>query len=204
MSDPNILSALRKAREEEYFHKKERELIEKMRQLALKEQERKELSEFFLVEDAEILDALQELGYSRETIFLLFLVPVIHVGWIDGEVTERERKAILEIARQRGMTEGSPAEEMLMDWLNNRPADEFFEKTLRLIRSILASRPGVVRNIREQSLAHYCNVVAEASGGFLGFGSVSSAQKELINKIVEDLKRDHPDAAEKVLDEVRN
>ena len=54
-----------------------------------------------MVEDVEILDALQELGYSRDTIFLLFLVPVIHVGWIDGQVTEQEREAILEIARQR-------------------------------------------------------------------------------------------------------
>lgn len=69
MSDANILSDLRKAKEEEYFHKKEKELIEKMRRRALKEQE---LSEFFLVEDVEILDALQELGYSRDTIFCSF------------------------------------------------------------------------------------------------------------------------------------
>lgn len=72
MSDANILSDLRKAKEEEYFHKKEKELIEKMRRRALKEQERQELSEFFLVEDVEILDALQELGYSRDTIFCSF------------------------------------------------------------------------------------------------------------------------------------
>ncbi len=141
MSDSNILSDLRKAKEDEYFHQKEKELIEKMRQRALKEQERQELSEFFLVENAEILDDLQQLGYSRDTIFLLFLVPVIHVGWIDGQVTEQEREAILKIARQRGLEAGAPAEAMLLDWLNKRPSDEFFEKTLRLIRNILETRP---------------------------------------------------------------
>ncbi len=203
MSDPHILSDLRIAKEEEYFHKKEKELIEKMRQRALKEQERQELSEFFFVEDAEMLDDLQQLGYSRDTIFLLFLVPVIHVGWIDGQVTEQEREAILEIARQRGMEAGAPAEVMLLDWLNNRPSEEFFEKTLRLIRNILETRPPVVKNIREQTLAHYCNVVASASGGFMGFGRVSASQKELINKIVDELARKHPEASAKVLNEVQ-
>ncbi len=203
MSDSNILSALRKAKEDEYFHQKEKELIEKMLQRALREAERQELSEFFLVENEEILDALQQLGYSRDTIFLLFLVPVIHVGWIDGQVTEQEREAILEIARQRGMEEGAPAEALLLDWLNKRPSDEFFEKTLRLIRNILETRPPVVHNIREQSLAHYCNVVASASGGFLGFGKVSAAQKELINKIVDELERNRPRATARVLNEVQ-
>ena len=38
------------------------------------------------------------------------------------------------------MDAGTPAEAMLLDWLNNRPSDEFFEKTLRLIRDILETR----------------------------------------------------------------
>ena len=79
------------------------------------------------------------------------------------------------------MEAGAPAEAMLLDWLNNRPSDEFFEKTLRLIRNILETRPPAVKNIREQSLAHYCNVVASASGGFMGFGKVSARAKG-INK----------------------
>lgn len=202
MSDQHILKDLRKAKEEEYFHKKEQELIEKMRRRVLKEQERQELAEFFFIEDAEILSDLQELGYSRDTIFLLFLVPIIHVAWIDGSVTEKERQAILEIARERGMEKDSPAESMLQDWLNNRPPDEFFEKTLRLIGNILATRPRAVRLIREQTLAHYCDVVANASGGFLGFGKISPAQQELIRKITGDSQRNHPAATAKVLKEV--
>jgi hypothetical protein len=202
MSDQHILKDLRKAKEEEYFHKKEQELIEKMRQRVLKEQGRQELAEFFLVEDAAILNELQDLGYSRDTIFLLFLVPVIHVAWIDGSVTEKERRAMLEIARERGMEKASPAESMLQDWLNNRPPDEFFDKTLRLIGNILETRPKSVRLIREQTLAHYCDVVANASGGFLGFGKTSAAQQELIRKITSDSQHNHPAATAKVLKEV--
>ncbi len=202
MSDTHILNDLRKAKEGEYFHKKEQQLIEKMRQRVLQEQERQDLAEFFFVEDKEILDDLQELGYSRETIFLLFLVPVIHVSWIDGSVTEQEREALIEIARERGMDRNSPAESMLLDWLNNRPPDEFFEKTLRLIRQILRTRPKPVRLIREQTLAHYCNVVANASGGILGCGKASPAQRELIEKITKASQRNHPAATAVVLKEV--
>jgi hypothetical protein len=202
MSNARILNDLRKAKEEEYFRKKEQELIQKMRQRAIKDQERQELAEFFFIEDAEMLNDLQELGYSRDTIFLLFLVPVIHVAWIDGSVTEQEREAILEIATERGMEKDSPAEFMLRNWLNKRPPDEFFEKTLRLIRNILKTRPKAVRLVREQTLAHYCNVVANASGGFLGYGKVSAAQQELIRKITSDSQRNHPAATAMVLKEV--
>ena len=202
MADAHILNDLRKAKEGEYFHKKEQQLIEKMRQRVLKEQERQDLAEFFFVEDTDILTALQELGYSRETIFLLFLVPVIHVSWIDGAVTEKERTALIEIARERGMDKNSPAESMLLDWLNNRPPDEFFAKTLRLIRQILKTRPKAVRLIREHSLAHYCNIVANASGGILGFGKVSPAQKELIEKITSESQQIHPAATARVIKEV--
>ena len=127
MSDGHILSDLRKAKEEEYFRKREQQLIEKMRQRFLQEQERGDLAEFFFVEDTDILDELQALGYSRETIFLLFLVPIIHIAWIDGSVTEKEREAIIEIARARGMETDSAAESMLLSWLNGRPPDEVFE-----------------------------------------------------------------------------
>jgi hypothetical protein len=202
MSDAPILNDLRKAKEGEYFHKREQQLIEKMRQRVLQEQERQDLAEFFFVEDTAILDDLQELGYSRETIFLLFLVPVIHVSWIDGSVTEKEREALIEIARERGMEKGSRGESMLLDWLNNRPSDEFFEKTLRLIRQILRTRPKPVRLIRENTLAHYCNVVANASGGILGFGKVSAAQQELIEKITSESQQIHPTATARVIREV--
>lgn len=197
MSDSNVLN-----QQEESVEEKEQELVEKMRELALREKDRQELSKFFHVEDAEILDALQELGYSRETIFLLFLVPVVQVAWVDGRVTDKERSAITEIARLRGMEEGTPAEAKLQDWLSNRPSDEFFEKTLRLIRNILETRPPLVRKIRQQSLGYYCNVVANASGGFLGFGRVSSAQKGLMNKIFDKLEREHPEATAQIINEV--
>ncbi len=203
MSDEHILEDLRKAKEGEYFHKREQQLIQRMRERALNEHERQELAEFFFVEDAEILDDLQALGYSRETIFLLFLVPVIHVSWIDGFVTEREREAVVEIARYRGMEKDSPAESMLMDWLENRPPDEFFEKTLRLIRQILLTRPKSVRLIREQTLAHYCNVVANASGGFLGIGKVSNEQQKLIEKVTRDSQQIHPATTAVVLKRVQ-
>lgn len=203
MSNTNTFSHPRTTKEEEYFRKKEQELTEKMRHRALKEQESQELSEFLFVEDAEILNNLQELGYSRDTIFLLFLVPVIHVAWIDGTVTEKEREAIIEIARYRGMERDSPSESMLQDWLSNRPSDEFFERTLRLIRNILETRPKAVRLIREQTLAQYCNAVANASGGFLGFGKISAAQKELINRTTNKLEINHPSAAIRVLKQIR-
>jgi hypothetical protein len=172
-----------------------------LRQHSEREQAQAELSEFFAVEDKEILSELLNLGYSRDTIFLLFLVPAIHVGWIDGSVTSEERAALIELARRRGMAHGSSAEAMLVDWLTNRPSDDFFNKNLSLIRDVLRTRPPGVRAMRQQSLADYCKIVANASGGFLGFGRMSRAQEDLIETILAKLEDDHREAAAKVVSE---
>lgn len=196
------LADLKKAKEEEYFRKQEQSLIEKMRQRASNENQKQELSEFLCIADEDILNSLQELGYSRDTVFLLFLVPLVHVGWIDGYVTEKERELILEIARVRGLDEDTTAEAQLLAWLENRPSEEFFQKTLTLIRNIFEVWPHAASDIRKRNLAYFCDLIANASGGFLGFGKVSAAQRELLDKISDELERNHPVATEQVIREV--
>ncbi len=179
----------------------ESELLEKLRGRAKEKHEQSELSEFFGVEDEEILDELIKLGYSRDTVLLLFLVPAIHVAWIDGSVTSEERAALMELARRHGKAPGSSAEAMLMDWLSNQPSDDFFNKNLSLMRDVLRTRPPGVRAMRQQSLADYCKIVANASGGFLGFGRISRAQEELIETIFAKLEDNHRQAAARVINE---
>ena len=102
MPNLDIPSEAKIAKELDYRRKQEQRVLEKMRLRALKELGRQDLSEF-LVEDAEICYGLQELDYSRETLLLLFLVPLIHVDWINGLITVQQRRVYLSIAKQRGV-----------------------------------------------------------------------------------------------------
>ena len=61
----------RKGLEEEYFRKREQELIEKLRQRRAEDASRQQLAERAGVADEEILNGLQALGYSADTVLLL-------------------------------------------------------------------------------------------------------------------------------------
>ena len=191
MGDDNAMAKRGKALEEEYFHRKEKELMEKLRQRRAAEAQLKELSEATGNPNEEILKTLQELGYTRDTVTLLHFVPLLNVAWADGKVSSQERALILEAARMRGVTEGSVADKQLIDWMDNRPSEEFFEQTLRIAGSLIESTPGSDGKTGSQSILEECKRVAEASGGILGFGSKISAEEQaLLERIAAALGKD--------------
>jgi len=203
MSDKSPLDDLKRAKEEEYFQRKEEKLIEKMRQRARSEAERLQISAASGVTDEEILLALQELGFDRETVLLLHLVPLVHVAWIDGHVSGRERERLFEAAQLRGVKEASPAHRQLSDWLDRRPSEEFFRKTLRAIRDMLQALPLEEQKSRRQDLVTYSTEIAKASGGIFGLGSkISEAEQRLIEQIAKELVHDHTAAARQVSEEI--
>jgi hypothetical protein len=203
MSDKESFANRKKGLEEEYFRKKEQELIEKMRRRAELETERREIAEAAGTTSEEILDDLQELGYTRETVErLLHLVPLVQVAWAEGHVTKRERERILEVAGLRGVAEGTPAHQQLTAWLDRRPSDEFFEKTLRIIRHLMQAMFPRERAASRNNLVSYCLSVAAASGGLLGLGNkVSDKEQEVLERIAAELEREHQEAARQVYQE---
>jgi hypothetical protein len=174
--------------EEEYFHRKEREVIDKMRVRAAAEEQRRLLGEKAGVADQEVLRDLQDLGYTPETVMMLYLVPVIQTAWAEGGVSEKERALIVKAARSRGITEGTPCDQQLNLWLSKRPSDEVFEKTLRAIRTILQAQPADVREASEKDLLSLATAIAGASGGLVGFGAVSAEERQILAHINDELK----------------
>lgn len=189
MTDRDAFAERGRSLEEEYFHRKERELIEKMRVRAAAEEQRRRLGQETGVGDDEVLRDLQELGYTPETVMLLHLVPLIQTAWAEGGVTQKERDLIVKAARSRGITAGSPADQQLDLWLAKRPSDELFEKTLRAIRTILQAQPDDARAASEKDLLALASAIATASGGIVGFHTVSDEERQILAHISEELKK---------------
>lgn len=195
MTDKGLFGDRRRGLEEEYFRKQEQELIEKLRQRRAEEATRGLLAERTGIADQEILADLQALGYTPETVMLLHLVPLVQMAWAEGGVSDSERTLIIEAARARGIDADSAAERQLADWLTTRPADAFFERTLRAIAAILQARPSDEREAGERDLLSYCTAIASASGGILGFGKVSPQEREVLARISHELERTRGPAA---------
>lgn len=189
MSDKDAFKERGRALEEEYFHRKERELIEKMRAKAQAEAAQQELGTHTGVADPQILADLHALGYTSETISLLHLVPLVQMAWAEGHVSLRERDLIIEAARARGIEIDSAADLQLKGWLTTRPSDELFTTTLRAIAAMFASRPEDERAAGEKDLLSYLTSIATASGGVLGFGAVSDQERAVLERVTAELQQ---------------
>ncbi|MBM4244179.1 MAG: hypothetical protein FJ148_10235 [Deltaproteobacteria bacterium] len=199
MADRDLWDERRRSYESEYFQRRERELIEKMRARARELAEAHEMGQATGISDDEVLKALHDLGYTRETVTLVHLVPLLQVAWTDGSVSAAERAGILEAARLRGVEESSPAYRQLVGWLEKKPLDGFFEDSLRLIGDLLSAMPDDARVEARTTLLAFALAIAEASGGILGIGpKVSKEERTAIDRIAREMEAAHGAAVKQV------
>jgi hypothetical protein len=151
------------------------------------QQQLRELGEKIGVTDPEISRELAELGFTPETVALLPLMPILEMAWAEGGVTEAERKMVREVARARGIEEGSAAGRQLTEWLDRRPDESVFRRAGRLIGALFAS--GGRFDITSDDLLKYCEAIAEASGGLFGIRRVSAEERATLERIANEIKR---------------
>jgi hypothetical protein len=187
MPEDNPFADRERALEEEYFRKRDRELIEKMRKASAAEDARRAMETNTGLQDPALLKELEDLGFVPETVALLPLMPLVQMAWAEGGVSDAERKLIVQLARARGMDEGSAADRQLSTWLSSRPSNDVFARATRLIRAML-DKPVTDHGLTADDLVKYCENIASASGGILGINRISSGERALLNTIARELK----------------
>ena len=197
MPDKDAFADLRKAKEDEFFLNREQALIEKLRQRAAAEIEARRLGEALNIEDEQILQDLQALGFGPDVVKILFALPLIAVGWADGEISERERSLIQELAGVRG---DDKAARQLQQWLDQKPPQEFLDRGLRLIGLLLKELPPEEGSKGGRELLSSAIRIAEVSGGILGLGSISAEERELIERIAREIQSAHSEVARNLIE----
>ena len=188
MAESDFLDDRRRASEDDYFRKKDRELVEKMRQAAAAERAKNELSAKTGLGDPVLVQELQELGFSPETVVVLPLVPIVQMAWAEGGITPAERTLLVELARERGIAQGSAADRLLSDWMSREPSADVFERAARLIRAMLDANVPEHAAMNADDVIKYAESIAAASGGILGIGRISSEERATLAKIADALK----------------
>jgi len=190
--------------EEEYFHRREQELKARLKEKAEAEAQREGMAEAVGVGNEQILDVLKDMGFDRETVRLLFLVPMLQVAWSDGALSAGERALILEAAGTHGIVEGHPAHRKLEGWLASRPSPQTFERALGIIRDLMSFQPAEKRQDAARKLIDACERVAAASGGFLGLGSKTSAEeKAVLKRVAAAIEVAHADSTRRLLGDIK-
>jgi hypothetical protein len=189
MFEKDTFATLRHTQEEKYFIQKEQELIQQLRRRIELEHEIENLTHTKEVITEDLVRDLQSLDYTAETLSLLHFVPLVRVAWSEGFINDRERKIILNIAHARGIEENSVAHKRLEAWLTESPTEEFFQKSLGILQTLLHALPPEEEKAEKSELVEECTQVAEASRQLLGYwGSIPQIEKETINRIATELE----------------
>ena len=183
MSKDNLLKKEAKDLEETFFAKENERLLRELRAKAKVDEKRKALSTVVKTNDPALIDHLLELGVGPESVLAVGLVPLAAVSWADGQLQDKERKAILKAASEHGIEPGSANFVMLEAWLREKPNQGLMDAWRKYARGIWEQLTEQERVLMRESIVGRAREIAEAAGGFLGIRSISSQEKALLEEL---------------------
>jgi hypothetical protein len=181
MRDEHLLKKQAKDLEESFFARESERLLLELREKAKVEDKRNALKA--VVKDEALIDHLLELGVGPESVLAVGLVPLAAVCWADGRMEEKERKAILKAASERGVEPGSANYTMLEAWLREKPGPKLMEAWKKYARGIWEQLTETERVAMRKGILGKAREIAEAAGGFLGLQAISPQEKALIEEL---------------------
>lgn len=175
----------RSALEDAFFLEEDRRLLERLRELDARKEKKQALAEVSGIRDEEVLERLVALGATPEMVAAMAVVPLVEVAWADGEVDEKERRAILDSLERAGVPRGGLEEELVRRWLERHPGPALLAAWQQYVRGLCRQMSEQERRALREEVLRATRVVAEASGGVLGLGRVSAAEREMMEQLEE-------------------
>lgn len=173
----------RRALEESFFARQNNELLEQLRADKVAAEQLQQLAAVSGIDDAATLQQLVDADIQPETFAAVSLIPIVQVAWSDGSLDEKERGAVLTAATEQGLTESSAANQLLQDWLVNRPGPDLLEAWKDYIRALSETlEASTLDNLKTQIISR-AQSVAEASGGILGLGKIAASEQAVLDDL---------------------
>lgn len=151
------------ALEEAFFAKRERELLEALRQKIERERELKDLLEQCGIDDSATAEALAGCGIRASTLPALILTPLLAVAWADGEMEDYEREALVKRALQHRIVPDTEAWDLLQSWLSNKPPDALFEAWMAYAKELAETMAAGERSAFAREILGMASGIAEES-----------------------------------------
>ena len=89
--------------EEQFFARRDAQLVEELKERQRAEDARDSLASALAIDRSSVPDELIALGLDPGELTALPLVPLVVVGWADGQPDDKERTAIFAAAAQAGI-----------------------------------------------------------------------------------------------------
>lgn len=172
-----------KALESKFFHDREAEQIARLKAQRAKDDAVAELSEITGFADQSVLRKIVDLGVTPMTLAAFSIVPMLHVAWSDRVLDPAERKSILLEATSNGLKSTSPAYALLESWLTEKPNHELFAAWREYHAALAPHLSAEEKAGLKAEILDKAEKVARASGGILGFASVSTEERQALSEL---------------------
>ncbi|PKN68704.1 MAG: hypothetical protein CVU54_13815 [Deltaproteobacteria bacterium HGW-Deltaproteobacteria-12] len=169
--------------EEQFFLKENLKLKEKHRAMQQLKETKEALAAASGIADDQVLEKLIALEIRPETIASISLVPLIEVAWADGTIDQKEKEAILSAVGKFGWTPDSVNYELIDQWLKKKPEASLLKAWKHYVEALCRKMTDEeVNNFKKEIMEHVI-IVAEAAGGFIGFGKISAEERNMITAL---------------------
>ncbi|MCA9083562.1 MAG: hypothetical protein KDA81_05885 [Planctomycetaceae bacterium] len=171
------------ALEDEFFHRVDQRLAEKLRAKWKHERDVESLKRESHFTDTKVVEELLAAGITPGTLQAMMLVPHITVAWANGFVEDKERDAVMHAAQSVGVVEQSITGQLLAAWLQHKPGPELFAAWRDYISALKdVMHPDTFGHLRQTTLQK-TQEIAKAAGGVLGIHTVSQAEQTVLDLI---------------------
>jgi len=166
-----------------FYLERDRELLAKIRTELEREQQEEALAAASGITDRAVLQRMIDLNIDAKTLAAFSLAPLVVVAWADGHMDDRERQAILEASEQFGVKHGGPCQQLLAQWLSSKPQPQLLEAWKEYARTLVEGESDTTKESLRHDILDRAEEVAQAAGGLLGMGSISGAEKKVLQEL---------------------
>lgn len=173
--------------EEKFFSEVDQELLSKLRGEVKTAETAEAILKVTGLNNRHLAEEMAKLNVSVDTLAAFRLAPLVAVAWADDRIEENERYAITKAAEQSGIEPGSADMELLNSWTTKRPHADLLDAWCDYAKALVASLSEPHRSTLKEEMTTQIREVAQAAGGFLGFGSISPSEQSTIDRIEQAL-----------------
>jgi hypothetical protein len=178
----------RAAATDHFFADLEDRIIQRLHESSATTAGREELIRDTGIQDMVLIEELVRLGVTSDGVVAMRLLPLVLVAWAESGPDDNERNTVMKAAEEINIPRDSTPWILLRDWLKHRPMsvsiDAWKRYTTEFMSRISRAAAHQLVDVTEAQMM----AVAKASGGILGFGSVSHKERDVINRVIADMR----------------
>jgi hypothetical protein len=176
-------SGLGKTMEDLFFFEKDQSMIEARRELEQMQETRANLAKVSGIQNDALLDKLIALDIHPDALATLFVIPLVEVAWADGEIHEKERDELFKHVERAGVKNKGVNPKLVSSWLKHKPDPALLEAWVHYIQALSGQLSEAERLALKEDVMADARAVAQAAGGFLGFGKLSEEERRMLDQL---------------------